>query len=461
MSQILKRGMTLALSVLSTATVAQDKVVYGADNRVEVYEAPASLQGVAFSTAAMIPVSSLKLNTDEAAGNVGTYTADQATLKSNGICEDDRFAKQPTAGMCSGFLIGPDLLVTAGHCVNRFNSCESNAWVFGYAMDQLTATAGVGIPAENVYRCKKLVNVQLSSALGTDHGLVQLDRVVTNREPLKFRAIDKVADDQSIVVIGHPMGLPTKVSDGANVRTNTHPHYFVANLDTFGGNSGSAVFNMDDLTVEGILVRGETDYVYNAEKGCKEVFVCDDDKCRGEDVTRITSVLELSRRDEVLAAAQEGNKTIIESYLSMKGWVDMYDNARESILVKAVKGQMAEVAKLLLEVRADVNLVDLKGKISVHHLADQATTSAAGAEILAALVAKEVKLDAQDALGETALIKAVKKNNAIMVELLIEAGADALIRDNSGKRAIEYTKRFSIRDLKIRRALTKAADKKA
>jgi V8-like Glu-specific endopeptidase len=457
MSQILKRGLSVALSVLSTATVAQDKVVYGADNRVEVYEAPASLQGLAASTAAMVPVKSISA---KAEGDVVTFSTVQDSLESNGICADDRFAKQPTAGMCSGFLIGPDLLVTAGHCVNRYNSCESNVWVFGYAMDQLTASAGLNIPVENVYRCKQLINVQLNGVTGTDHGLVQLDRVVTNRAPLKFRALEKVADNQSIVVIGHPMGLPTKVSDGANVRTNTHPHYFVTNLDTFGGNSGSAVFNMEDLTVEGILVRGETDYKYNAEKKCQEVFVCEDDKCRGEDVTRITSILELSRRDEVLAAAEAGEKSVIESYLAMKGWVDMYDNARESILMKSVQNQTAEVAKLLLEVRADVNLIDLSGKTSLHHLADQAITSPAGQEILAGLVAKEVKLDAQDLLGETALIKAVKRNNAIMVEMLLDAGADALIRDNSGKRAIEYTKRFSIRDLKIRRMLNSSKSKK-
>ena len=47
--------------------------------------------------------------------------------------------------------------------------------------------------------------------------------------------------DTPLVVIGHPSGLPTKIADGAWVRNNESEYYFVTNLDTFGGNSGSAV----------------------------------------------------------------------------------------------------------------------------------------------------------------------------------------------------------------------------
>ncbi|WP_420540401.1 S46 family peptidase (plasmid) [Paenibacillus polymyxa] len=44
---------------------------------------------------------------------------------------------------------------------------------------------------------------------------------------------------------------------GAAVRDNPPNAFFVANLDTYGGNSGSPVFNSDTHEVEGILVRGE------------------------------------------------------------------------------------------------------------------------------------------------------------------------------------------------------------
>jgi V8-like Glu-specific endopeptidase len=91
------------------------------------------------------------------------------------------------------------------------------------------------------------------------------------------------------VVIGHPTGLPTKVSAGANVRS-VNDVYFVANLDTFGGNSGSAVFNAETGEIEGILVRGERDYRYNSARGCYVPNTCVNLGCRGEDSTLITNL---------------------------------------------------------------------------------------------------------------------------------------------------------------------------
>ncbi len=70
-----------------------------------------------------------------------------------------------------------------------------------------------------------------------------------------------------LYVIGHPSGLPTKVADGAQVCTQKGTH-FSANLDTYGGNSGSAVFNAKTNEVVGILVRGANDYTYDMGRRC-------------------------------------------------------------------------------------------------------------------------------------------------------------------------------------------------
>jgi V8-like Glu-specific endopeptidase len=86
-----------------------------------------------------------------------------------------------------------------------------------------------------------------------------------------------------VLVIGHPTGLPTKLADGAVIRSLKET-YFIANLDTYGGNSGSAVFDANSGLVEGILVRGEQDYV-RSSSGCLASNVCRNDGCRGEDVT--------------------------------------------------------------------------------------------------------------------------------------------------------------------------------
>jgi hypothetical protein len=83
--------------------------------------------------------------------------------------------------------------------------------------------------------------------------------------------------------------LPTKFADGAAVRNNQPDAFFVANLDTYGGNSGSPVFNSDTHEVEGILVRGDADFVQHGN--CQVSLVCPTTGCRGEDCTRIAEII--------------------------------------------------------------------------------------------------------------------------------------------------------------------------
>lgn len=290
----MKAKLVVTLLLLSGPVVlqAKNKVIYGEDNRVNASESTNELfKKLAKSTAAMIPARSIEVVMDGVLTKVNAGTLKE----SQRLCEGERFEGQQTAGMCSGFLVGPNLLVTAGHCMRSEMDCENNKWVFDYRQDLLGDNASdVFVNSRNVYSCKKIISQKLSRASKNDFALVELDREVGDRDALKFRSEGKIADGTELVVIGHPSGLPTIIADGAQVRTNDNPFFFQANLDTFGGNSGSAVFDAETGVVEGILVRGEEDYKYDEENKCYRVFQCDNDKCRGEDVTRITMIPELA-----------------------------------------------------------------------------------------------------------------------------------------------------------------------
>jgi len=75
------------------------------------------------------------------------------------------------------------------------------------------------------------------------------------------------------------------------VRKNDNLLFFVSNLDIYAGNSGSPVFSAISNKVCGILVRGENDFII--VNGCRKSLVCPTTGCRGEDVTRISAILEL------------------------------------------------------------------------------------------------------------------------------------------------------------------------
>jgi V8-like Glu-specific endopeptidase len=261
----------------------QVDVIYGEDNRKDVFESSnASFIELSKSTAAMIKGSNLKLLTN----NEIEITA--STLQQRGICSKERFSQQISAANCSGFLVAEDKIVTAGHCIRSEADCMNFKWVFDYRVD-FSEQSSVNVPKTSVYSCKKIISRSLDSVTKDDYAFIELDRKVLDRQPLKLRKSGKIEKGASLVVIGHPTGLPTKIADGANVRS-LQGKFFVANLDTYGGNSGSAVFNVETEEVEGILVRGETDYVLNSALGCQVSNVCPADGCRGEDVTYIRNV---------------------------------------------------------------------------------------------------------------------------------------------------------------------------
>jgi V8-like Glu-specific endopeptidase len=280
----MKKTLLLFVIILSSLNVmATEKVVYGEDDRVDVYASDnAMFRELSLSTAAMISTSSIRINN-------GTASINAQSLESRGMCSTERFAKQPSAANCSGFLVGEDLLVTAGHCIRSDFSCRSNSWVFDYKVE-FEDQSDVTVDASDVYGCKEIISRELNRGNMDDWALIRLDRKVTDRRILQFRTSGKVKRGTDLVVIGHPSGLPTKIADGATVR-NLRGTYFTANLDTYGGNSGSAVFDANTGVIEGILVRGATDYVNR--NGCRATNYLPNNGGRGEDVTYITQVAPL------------------------------------------------------------------------------------------------------------------------------------------------------------------------
>lgn len=261
------------------------RVVYGTDNRLNLSNAQNPvLKKVARSTAAMI--SETKLSSK----NGQTVIAARPLEMRERLCPGERFGTEPSVAACSGFLIADDLVVTAGHCIRAKRDCSAYKWVFDFNEDSITAADEASVSSQNVYGCKKVVESFLSHSDSNDYAVIQLDRKVKDRTPLDFRKTGKISDLTKIAVMGYPSGIPLKIADHAMIRENTNPVFFRASLDTFKGNSGSAVVDSQTGVVEGVLVRGEQDYQYDVNNKCYKTKVCAEDKCRSEDVTRITEV---------------------------------------------------------------------------------------------------------------------------------------------------------------------------
>lgn len=281
----LRMLLSIALLAMATEAIAVDKVIYGDDNRRDLYEVsdPLYLE-LAESTAAMVNDNALTVDDN------GSVTFKSKTLTQRGICASEKFADQETVSSCSGFLVAPNILVTAGHCVRTDWDCKGKKWVFGFSLKD-SMSGQIKVSKDDVYSCESILSRSLNRDKKIDFAVIKLDRKVEGRAPLKIRTEGSVELGDPLVLIGNPTGLPTKVADDAYVRASKNDeNFFQANTDSFSGNSGSAVFNAQTGEVEGILVRGEDDYIYNQEKGCREPKRCEMGECRGEEITRITII---------------------------------------------------------------------------------------------------------------------------------------------------------------------------
>lgn len=268
---------------------SQQKVIYGTDDRDDMYEvADRRILTDADSVVALIDTGSIVDN-----GNGTSILNGQNFGTRYNLCQSEPYRNQPTIAFCSGFLVDPSIVATAAHCVDA-NNLNTVRFVFGFEMTDAN-TPNTTIDNNEIYRGIRIIGRQIGLQ-GADWTLVQLDRPVRNHRYVRIRRSGKIPDGAAVHVIGHPCGLPKKYAGGAVVRDNTAARYFVANTDTYGGNSGSPIFNSTTHVVEGILVRGETDFAWNGN--CRVSNVCPANGCEGEDCTRVTEFDNLVPRNE-------------------------------------------------------------------------------------------------------------------------------------------------------------------
>ncbi len=242
-------------------------IIYGQDDRQEVYEHPDPvLRAIAQSSAvALIPRSRFGRN---ARGDFAIFTP--RLSEAFQVCPDQRFAAEPTAADCSGVLIDDDLVLTAGHCLASDDACDRFAFVFDYFYKDDGGLAGLSWG--DIYGCRRVVDRSVSSGdagnARIDYAIVQLDRVPLGRTPVRVRA-SGLSLGEPLATIGCASGLPTKIDSGAhvlNVRAATLD-FFLLDSDTFAGSSGSGVFDAMGQLV-GVLVRGGQDYEVVPDAGC-------------------------------------------------------------------------------------------------------------------------------------------------------------------------------------------------
>lgn len=234
-------------------------VIHGVDDRKESTDpgTPALLADLAKSSPAIMKYSSLKLVGDH-------YVPQGASLQKYGFCPEASFSDQLSVARCSSSLVGEDLILTAGHCVDD----DLKKWCQSYAVVFDFISGSEEIPQDSVYGCKEVLYRKFVGAYDEDLALIKLDRKVLNRKPILLSK-DEVRIGDALTLIGYPLGIPQKIADNGRVTGPSDSKVsFRHDVDSQSCNSGGPLFNAKGEQV-GVLVRGTgMDYGKSQGKTC-------------------------------------------------------------------------------------------------------------------------------------------------------------------------------------------------
>jgi V8-like Glu-specific endopeptidase len=157
-----------------------------------------------------------------------------------------RFMTATGGAFCSGFLVGPDLLLTNQHCISNPAEAASARVEFGFDSGGATPVTFGVTKIEAVDPRLDYSLLRLRGNAATQFGRLFLGSAVLSQMPL--------------FLVQHPQGLPKKVAFPPNCAVGSTSVAGVDDVlndfghvcDTLGGSSGSPVMEATDGTVVGL-----------------------------------------------------------------------------------------------------------------------------------------------------------------------------------------------------------------
>ncbi len=338
---------------------------------------------------------------------------DHYSIEEGEICEDQENKDLPMVANCSGILVGPDLILTAGQCfLAQREACRDFKWIFDYS------PKAKSFSSHQVYSCKKILHYSVSvdlSETADQFALIQLDRIVKNREPLKLA---KTRADKGSV-LGNLFGLiPGKSIDKD---LSDEDPFLKASFDEEFSSMGSSILNKEN-EILGIVIRSEGGFLKDETKGCYVPKTCENSDCSQTIVDPIEH-LPLKAKNMIYkslayGAILEKDASRIEELIYAGLNLKIKDQYDRTLVLKTIEFNQVDLFKMFLKVGTDLNATDTIGQGLFHYI-----VRGNAFKILDFFSTWHLDINKKDSLGRTALDLAMALKREQMVSRLKDMGA--------------------------------------
>ena len=138
----------------------------------------------------------------------------------------------------------------------------------------------------------------------------------------------------------------------------------------------------------------------------------------------------------------KANLNFVNDLLALRANLDWQDNFGETALHLCARWNSPEIARMLIDAGADVNIQRIGGETALHWCSRFNRP-----EISRMLIDAGVDVNIQDNFGFTALHWCANKNHPEVAQMLIDAGSDKTIPDVNGKLPYELADTQELKEL--------------
>lgn len=258
--------------------VKPSSIIYGSNDIVDLPTTEdRDLQQLSKSVAAMVSSRRILVNRYNVNEEDQYLFHGESLAHSYRMC-DDELNNQHAGARCSSFLVGEDLIVTAGHCLvdpsdslkSPAEVCNDQRFLFDFDDSKFHSEHhhGAHIKKKDLYSCTEVVEFKNDNE--NDYAVIRLDRAVEGRTPLKLLNPEDLKYGSAISTLGFPQGLTMRAStDGKYYELSKTKRWLLTQVDTFSGNSGGPIIDEATRMVIGIHTHGLNDsLIFDKERNC-------------------------------------------------------------------------------------------------------------------------------------------------------------------------------------------------